>query len=259
MKKNLIFVLLLLLLTAAACGGTQPADDAAAFGDAVNTAVAETLVASLSDSAPASADIAAEVEQALSADEPADEAVAESAAEAVIAPTLTPVVSAFEADAQTAADADASDASSSARSSSDRDTLNVSGDVAASADSSGDDADEKPCYSVTLAAETIPDGTVFHPGDGFAKSWTLKNTGTCEWGTDMRFVWVGGNSKFRASGDSQLTNHQILPGETVTVTLEMGAPVEPGLYIGLYKIIIEGSGKVITPYGVWLSVWVDYE
>jgi hypothetical protein len=38
----------------------------------------------------------------------------------------------------------------------------------------------------------------------------------------------------------------------------MGAPVEPGLYIGLYKIY-NGNGLEITPYGVWLSVWVDYE
>src|SRR5512133_582347 len=37
--------------------------------------------------------------------------------------------------------------------------------------------------SVFVADVTIPDNTVVTPGQAFTKTWSLKNTGTCNWST----------------------------------------------------------------------------
>lgn len=43
-----------------------------------------------------------------------------------------------------------------------------------------------PCLFASFVSETIPDKTKFSPSESFVKSWTLKNTGTCDWNTDYR-------------------------------------------------------------------------
>ncbi|MGH2522555.1 MAG: NBR1-Ig-like domain-containing protein, partial [Anaerolineales bacterium] len=35
---------------------------------------------------------------------------------------------------------------------------------------------------------TVPDGAQFLPGQTFVKKWSVRNTGTCDWGPDYRLV-----------------------------------------------------------------------
>lgn len=242
MKKKILLILTLLIFLAAGCGGTQSSPEDLAFDNAVNTAVAETLVASLQDGLPQTAASAP-------ASEVAAEVAVEAPAAAQAAQAPAPVVSAFEAETEQDAGAQAASVPAFAE---------EAAAMPPAASGANVDDDGPPCYSAALVAETIPDGSVFHPGDGFAKSWTIKNTGSCEWGGSFRFVWVSGNTYFHASQDSKLTSQSILPGQTVTVTLEMGAPVEPGHYIAFYQIYNE-NGVQVTHYGVWVSIWVDYD
>ena len=48
------------------------------------------------------------------------------------------------------------------------------------------------CNDSVFISETVPDGTVFKPGQDFQKSWTLQNTGTCTWDEGYALVYLGG-------------------------------------------------------------------
>jgi hypothetical protein len=48
------------------------------------------------------------------------------------------------------------------------------------------------CNDSVFISETVPDGTVFKPGEDFDKSWTLQNTGTCTWDEGYALVYQGG-------------------------------------------------------------------
>ena len=43
-----------------------------------------------------------------------------------------------------------------------------------------------------VADVTVPDGTIFKPGDTFVKTWKLKNSGTSTWGSGHSLVFVSG-------------------------------------------------------------------
>ena len=51
--------------------------------------------------------------------------------------------------------------------------------------------------AVTLTIDgrsvTVPDGTVFNPGDTFTKTWRLENTGSCAWTTGTALVFTSGD------------------------------------------------------------------
>ncbi|MFQ5616740.1 MAG: NBR1-Ig-like domain-containing protein [Anaerolineales bacterium] len=82
---------------------------------------------------------------------------------------------------------------------------------------------------------TIPDGTVFEPGESFVKTWRLKNTGTCTWTTNYAVVFDKGDS-LGGPASFQLTNAEIAPGEEVDLSVNLTAPSEPGKYRGDWKL-----------------------
>ncbi len=45
-----------------------------------------------------------------------------------------------------------------------------------------------------LVSETIPAGTTMTPGEKFEKSWTIRNTGTCEWSREFDVYLSGGEA-----------------------------------------------------------------
>lgn len=92
---------------------------------------------------------------------------------------------------------------------------------------------------------TIPDGTVFGPGDTFTKTWRLKNRGTCTWTPDYMLVYssgaqLGGTTAVRLPGN-------VPPGQTVDVSVTLTAPEKSGKYIG-YWMLRNPSG-VLFGYG----------
>lgn len=111
-----------------------------------------------------------------------------------------------------------------------------------------------PCYRAELVEETIPDGTVIKIGQGFTKTWIVKNTGVCAWSENFRWILVEGED-FRAPTNLEISTEEILPGETIQISLEMGPPFIPGHYRSVYKIFTD-EGAEVTPNGFWIDVEV---
>jgi hypothetical protein len=79
---------------------------------------------------------------------------------------------------------------------------------------------------------TVPDGTVFRPGENFTKTWQLKNTGSATWTPTYTLVFMSGNQM----GDSVSVPlpKNVPPGETVEVSVNMTAPDQAGNYFGFW-------------------------
>lgn len=89
---------------------------------------------------------------------------------------------------------------------------------------------------------TIPDGTVFEPGEPFTKTWQLRNNGTCTWDSGYAVVFQEGDS-LGGPPSAPLTSGTVLPGETVDVSVNLWAPQEPGTYQG-YWMLRNPAGQV---------------
>ncbi len=112
-----------------------------------------------------------------------------------------------------------------------------------------------PClYASFVEDVTIPDGTTFTPGAAFTKTWRIKNRGTCSWTTDYDLVFSSGNAM---SGAAQTGfSHDVAPGQTIDLSINLVAPAETGSYTGNYKLR-SNSGET---FGVGIdgknSFWV---
>jgi len=86
---------------------------------------------------------------------------------------------------------------------------------------------------------TVPDNTEFAPGTTFTKTWRLRNAGNCTWTTAYRVVFDTGDSL----GAPAAVNlpHNVPPGETVDVSVQMTAPSEKRGYTG-YWMVENASG-----------------
>jgi hypothetical protein len=72
------------------------------------------------------------------------------------------------------------------------------------------------------------DGTAFQAGDRFTLSWTIANTGTCQWTTAYSFVLVSGDA-MGAPGSIPLDG-SVSPGQALTLSIAMTAPGEAGTF-----------------------------
>lgn len=75
---------------------------------------------------------------------------------------------------------------------------------------------------------TIPDGTVFLPGESFVKTWRLKNTGTCTWTTDYALVFSTGEI-MSATSPTKLSA-EVKPGQEADLSVTFKAPGTPAKY-----------------------------
>ena len=90
------------------------------------------------------------------------------------------------------------------------------------------------CHNAIFISETIPDNTEFASGDGFIKSWTIKNTGYCKWNTNYRLVFLSGDAM---GGDTFTYLHKsVSPGESITLTANLTAPSTSGTYRGEWRV-----------------------
>jgi len=74
---------------------------------------------------------------------------------------------------------------------------------------------------------TIPDGTIFAPGDMLDKRWQVKNSGTCNWGEGYEIRYTGGAELGAVSPQSLFPARS---GADATVQIFFTAPEEPGEY-----------------------------
>jgi hypothetical protein len=84
------------------------------------------------------------------------------------------------------------------------------------------------CAKASLDSETIPDGTIYKPGELFTKTWQITNTSTCVWDTNYKIVFWSGD----ILGGAYVYNlPQVTgPGVTLPISLVLTAPAVDGRY-----------------------------
>ena len=80
---------------------------------------------------------------------------------------------------------------------------------------------------------TIPDNTALSSGDGFVKTWRIRNSGTCDWGSGFKLVFVDGD---HMGGPGSVAVNATAAGGTTDVSVNLSAPSSPGTYRGNWRI-----------------------
>jgi len=100
------------------------------------------------------------------------------------------------------------------------------------------------CYDAALVTDaTIPDGTKFDPGAKFEKVWRLSNTGTCDWTTDFKITYVGGDI---FGSDTTKIRGRVPVGNTKDITLQMVAPAGSGKVVSNWQMATD-TGELFGP------------
>lgn len=87
--------------------------------------------------------------------------------------------------------------------------------------------------SAYVSDVTIPDGTTLTPGSTFTKTWSLQNTGSCNWTTSYSIVFYSGNSM---SGATTALSDTVSVGSSGNVSVELTAPSTAGSYTGYWRL-----------------------
>jgi hypothetical protein len=89
---------------------------------------------------------------------------------------------------------------------------------------------------------TIPDGSIMEPGEVFTKTWRVQNGGENTWTTGYALLFHEGE---RMGGPYEVPlETEVLPNETVDLSVELTAPEEPGMYVG-YWIMRNPNGVLM--------------
>jgi len=103
------------------------------------------------------------------------------------------------------------------------------------------------CYNATLVSDvTIPDGTELNPGESFTKTWEIKNSGTCNWNSDFKITFVGGD--FFGSDTTKIRKN-VDAGDTANISLRMEAPSGSGKITSSWQMADDGGnvfGQIFT-------------
>jgi hypothetical protein len=79
----------------------------------------------------------------------------------------------------------------------------------------------------------VPDGTLIDAGATFNKTWRLQNTSSCDWGEGYTLAFEADTSMNPAG----ITPVRPTPSNGVfDVTVELAAPVEPGIYTSTWRM-----------------------
>lgn len=113
------------------------------------------------------------------------------------------------------------------------------------------------CNQASFISETIPDNTVFLPGETFTKTWTIKNNGDCTWDENYDVVFVKGDAM--SAPAAQALEDEVEPGQAVLISVNLQAPAEIGTYRGDFKLRdnngeIFGIGNNDAPFWVKIEV-----
>jgi polar amino acid transport system substrate-binding protein len=96
---------------------------------------------------------------------------------------------------------------------------------------------------------------IFVPGQGFTKSWRVRNSGNCNWAADYSLRFVFGNSPAaQMGGQSVVVGTSIAPNATVDLSANLIAPGVYGTYQGFWQMYNSAG----VPFGerVWVGISV---
>lgn len=101
--------------------------------------------------------------------------------------------------------------------------------------------------AIWVADVTVPDGTEMTPGQDFVKTWMIKNTGSCTWGTG--YSLIHGYDETLEGVAEPLTN-AVAPGEEVEVSVRFRAPATTGEHRSYWRMQNAGG----SAFGEFLYV-----
>jgi hypothetical protein len=94
-----------------------------------------------------------------------------------------------------------------------------------------------PCddsnYSPSTVDVTYPDDSEVAPAQDFVKTWKIKNTGTCVWGTGYSIIFAFGE---KMSGVAEPLPAAVAPGEEVEISVRFQAPANAGQYSSTWRM-----------------------
>ncbi len=95
-------------------------------------------------------------------------------------------------------------------------------------------ATAQPCNLAHFVADvTVPDDTIFKPGEAFTKTWRLQNVGTCTW-QNYSLVFDSGDPM--GGPAIQPIPGTVAPGQEVDVSVGLTAPSDEGEYKGYWRL-----------------------
>ena len=110
------------------------------------------------------------------------------------------------------------------------------------------------CTSILTYVDdvTVPDGTIFVPGDEIVKTWAVRNDGNCAWDDKYSLRYIDGSAM---EADSRQPLPALEPGEEGEVTVIFIAPQYEGSYYSGWQAY-DADGD---PFGddIFIEIYVD--
>ncbi len=92
-----------------------------------------------------------------------------------------------------------------------------------------------PALACQVLAQSIVDGTEFHPQERFSNDWLFANAGTAPWFPgNVDFAYTGGTRMYLSSVIQLRQN--VPPGSTVSLNVDMKAPSKPSDYTTFWSL-----------------------
>jgi hypothetical protein len=105
---------------------------------------------------------------------------------------------------------------------------------------------------VTFSDSNMTNPQYVTPGAGFVKTWRVQNTGTCTW-TGYRLVYVhGNNAAAQMSGQPVNIPGNILPGQTIDLSVTLIAPNDALISQGFWQL--QNANGVPFGQEVWVTI-----
>jgi hypothetical protein len=102
-------------------------------------------------------------------------------------------------------------------------------------------------YDLASLDVNIPDGAQMAPGQDFTKTWKIRNTGSCTWGSGYKVVYGYGP---KMDGQPIALSTAVAPGEEVEVSVQFKAPTDLGEYISYWRM----ANSAGSPFGEFFYV-----
>lgn len=122
-------------------------------------------------------------------------------------------------------------------------------------DASGATLTPLPCddsnFNPSTVDVTYPDGTEVTPGQDFVKTWKIKNTGTCVWGTGYTVIFAYGE---KMGGVAEPLPAAVAPGEEAEVSVRFKAPANTGQFSSTWRMANANNSPFGTTFYVKIVV-----
>lgn len=107
--------------------------------------------------------------------------------------------------------------------------------TATATQASTDVPDEGCNVAAFIADVTVPDGTVYKPGDKFTKTWQLLNDGSCTWNITYKLYHYSGPI-LGGPESQQMVALPVPPGTTIEISVDLVAPATGGTYKSFWAL-----------------------